>query len=153
MCGTSGSSALSVTASHEDTGQNLFWREKISFHTPKPKSPGQGHHGKTEEEPPMSCLFNRKGVFQLGTPLFSQRGCLGTRLHGHDIRTMATSGTAPFRRKATPHTGEPNFLYHDGSLITCAALQGQVLSQSLLHTNTQYRISFGEKRYRSKHPN
>ncbi len=66
MCSTSGSSALSVTASHEDTGQNLFWREKISFHTPKPKSPGQGHHGKTEEEPPMSCLFNRKGVFQLG---------------------------------------------------------------------------------------
>ena len=66
MCSTSGSSALSVTASHEYTGQNLFWREKISFHTPKPKSPGQGHHGKTEEEPPMSCLFNRKGVFQLG---------------------------------------------------------------------------------------
>ena len=87
------------------------------------------------------------------TPLFSQRGCLGTRLHGHHIRTMATSGTAPFRRKATPHTGEPNFLYHDGYLITCAALQGQVLSQSLLHTNTQYRISFGEKRYHSKHPN
>ena len=79
------------------------------------------------------------------TPLFSQRGCLGTRLHGHHIIAMATSGTAPFRRKATPHTGEPNFLYHDGSLITCVALQGQVLSQSLPHTNTQDRISFGEK--------
>ena len=87
------------------------------------------------------------------TPLFSQRGCLGTRLHGHDIRTMATSGTAPFRRKATPHTGEPNFLYHDGSRITCGALQGQVLSQSLPHTNSQDRISFGEKRCHSKHPN
>ena len=88
------------------------------------------------------------------TLLFSHREVvLGTRLHGHDIRTMATSGTAPFRRKATPHPGEPNFLYHDGSLITCAALQGQVLCQSLLHTNTQYRISFGEKRYHSKHPN
>ena len=86
------------------------------------------------------------------TPLFSQRACSGTRLHGHHISSMATSGTAPFRRKATAHTGEPNFLYHDGSLITCVALQGQVLSQSLLHTNTQDRISFGEKRYHSKHP-
>jgi len=86
------------------------------------------------------------------TPLFSQRGGLVTRLHGHDISAMATSGTAPFRRKATAHPGEPNFLYHDGSLITCAALQGQVLSQSLPHTNTHYRISFGEKRYHSKHP-
>jgi hypothetical protein len=65
---------------------------------------------------------------------------------------MATTGTAPFRRKAPPHTGEPNFLYHDGSLITCAALQGQVLSQSLPHTNTQDRISFGEKRCHSKPP-
>ena len=87
------------------------------------------------------------------TPLFSQRGCFGTRLHGHHIIAMATSGTAPFRRKATPHTGEPNFLYHDGSLITCVALQGQVLSQSLPHTNTQDRISFGEKRYHSTPPN
>ena len=87
------------------------------------------------------------------TPLFSQRGGLVTRLHGHTLSAMATSGTAPFRRKATPHTGEPNFLYHDGSLITCAALQGQVLSQSLPHTNTQDRISFGEKRCHSKHPN
>ena len=87
------------------------------------------------------------------TPLFSQRECSGTRLHGHHISAMATSGTAPFRRKATPHTGEPNFLYHDGSLITCGARQCQVLSQSLLHTKTQYRISFGEKRCHSKHPN
>jgi len=53
------------------------------------------------------------------TPLFSQRGCLGTRLHGDHISAMATSGTAPFRRRATPHTGKSNFLYHDGSLITC----------------------------------
>ena len=87
------------------------------------------------------------------TPLFSQRGCLFTRLHGHHISAMATSDTAPFGRKATPHTGEPNFLYHDGSLITCVALQGQVLSPSLPHTNTQDRISFGEKRCHSKHPN
>ena len=87
------------------------------------------------------------------TPLFSQRGCLVTRLHGHHISAMATSGTAPFGRKATPHTGEPNFLYHDESLITCAALQGQVLSQSLPHTNTLDRITFGEKRCHSKHPN
>ena len=87
------------------------------------------------------------------TPLFSQRGCVVTRLHGHHISAMATSGTAPFRRKATPHTGEPNFLSHDGSLRTCAALQGQVLSQSLPDTNTQERISFGENRYHSKHPN
>ena len=86
------------------------------------------------------------------TPLFSQGGCLGTRLHGHHISAMATSGTAPFGRKATPHTGEPNFFYHDGSPITCVALQGQVLSQSLPHTNTQDRISFGEKRCHSKHP-
>ena len=87
------------------------------------------------------------------TPLFSQRGGLVTRLHGHTLSAMATSGTAPFRKKATPHTGEPNFLSHDGSLITCVALQGQVLSQSLPHTNTQDRISFGEKRCHSKHPN
>ena len=87
------------------------------------------------------------------TPLFSQRRCLGTRLHGHHISAMATSGTAPFRRKVTPHTGELNFLYHDGSLITCVALQGLVLSQSLPHTDTQDRISFGEKRCHSKHPN
>ena len=87
------------------------------------------------------------------TPLFSQGGCLGTRLHGHHISAMATSGTAPFRKKATPHTGEPNFLYHDGSLITCVARQGHVLSQSLPHTNTQDRVSFGEKRCHSKHPN
>ena len=87
------------------------------------------------------------------TPLFSQRGCSGTRLHGHNISAMATSGSAPFRRKATPHHGEPNFLYHDGSLITCVALQGRVLSQSMPHTNTQDRISFGEKRCHSKHPN
>ena len=87
------------------------------------------------------------------TPLFSQRGCLGTRLHGHHISAMATAGTAPCRRKATPHTGEPSFLYHDGSLITCGAFQGQVLSQALPHTNTQDRISFGEKRCHSKHPN
>ena len=73
--------------------------------------------------------------------------------YGHNISAMATSGAAPCRRKATPHTGEHNFLYHDGSLITCVALQGQVLSQSLLHTNTQDRISFGEKRCHSKHPN
>ena len=79
------------------------------------------------------------------TPLFSQRACSGTRLHGHHISAVATTRTAPFRRKATPHTGEPNFLYHDGSLITCVARQGHVLSQSLLHTNTQDRISFGEK--------
>ena len=87
------------------------------------------------------------------TPLFSQRGCLGTRLHGHHISAMATAGTAPCRRKATPHPGEPNFLYHDGSLITCGARQGQVLPQSLPHTNTQDRISFGQKRCHSKHPN
>ena len=87
------------------------------------------------------------------TPLFSQRGGLVTRLHGHTLSAMATSGTAPFRRKATPHTGEPNFLYHDGSLITCGARQGQVLSESLPHTHTQDRISFGEKRCHSKHPN
>ena len=87
------------------------------------------------------------------TPLFSQRGGLVTRLHGHDISAMATSGTAPFRRKATAHPGEPNFLYHDGSLITCVARQGPVLSQSLPHTNTQDRISFGEKRCHSEHPN
>jgi len=76
------------------------------------------------------------------TSLFSQRGCLGTRLHGHHISAMATSGTAPFRRKGTPHPEETNFLYHDVSLITCVALQGQVLSQSLPHTDTQDRISF-----------
>jgi len=35
MCGTSVSSAFSVTASHEYTVQNLFWREKMSFQTPK----------------------------------------------------------------------------------------------------------------------
>ena len=87
------------------------------------------------------------------TPLFSQRDCSGTRLHGHHISAMATSGTAPFRRKASQHPGEHNFLYHDGSLITCVALQGQVLSQSLPHTNTQDRISFGEKRCHSKPPN
>ena len=87
------------------------------------------------------------------TPLFSRRGCLITRLHGHHISAMATCGTAPFRRKEFPHTGEPKFPYHDGSLITCGALQGQVLSQSLPHTNTQDRISFGEKRCHSKHPN
>ena len=87
------------------------------------------------------------------TPLFSQRDCSGTRLHGHNISAMATSGSAPFRRKATPHHGEPNFLYHDGSLITCVALQGRVLSQSMPHTNTQDRISFGEKRCHSKPPN
>ena len=87
------------------------------------------------------------------TPLFSQGGCLGTRLHGHNSISMATSGTAPFRPKATPHTGEPNFFYHDGSPITCVALQGQVLSQSLPHTNTQDRMSFGEKRCQSTPPN
>ena len=74
--------------------------------------------------------------------LFSQRSCLGTRIHGHNISAMATSGPSYFRKKSTPHTGEPNSLYHDGSLITCVALQGQVLSQSLPHTKTQYRISF-----------
>ena len=41
--------------------------------------------------------------------------------------------------------------YNDGSLITCVALQCEVLSQSLPHRNTQYRISFGEKRCHSKH--
>ena len=87
------------------------------------------------------------------TPLFSQRGGLVTRLHGHHISAMATSGNAPFRKKAPPHTGEPNCLYHDGTLITCVAFQGQVLSQALPHTNTQDRISFGEKRCHSKHPN
>ena len=87
------------------------------------------------------------------TPLFSQRGGLVTRLHGHTLSAMATSGTAPFRRKATPHTGEPNFLYHEGSLIACVALQAQVLSQSLPHMNTQDRISFGVKRCRSKQQN
>ena len=87
------------------------------------------------------------------TPLFSQRPCSSTKLHGHHISAKATTGTAPFRRKATPHTGEPNFLYHDGSLITSVALQGQVLSQTLFHRNTQYRVSFGEKRCHSKHPN
>ena len=71
------------------------------------------------------------------TPLFSQRECSGTRLHGHHISAKATFGTAPFRKKATPHTGEHNFLYHDGSLITCVALQSQVLSQSPPHTDTQ----------------
>ena len=76
---------------------------------------------------------------------FSQRGCLVTRLHGHHISAMAASGTAPFWRNATPHPGEPNFLYHDGSRITCVALQTQVLSQSLPHRYTQYRIAFGEK--------
>ena len=35
MWSTSGSSAFSVTASHEYTGQNLFWREKMSLQTPK----------------------------------------------------------------------------------------------------------------------
>ena len=79
------------------------------------------------------------------TYLFSQRGCLVTRLHGHHISAMATAGTAPCRRKATPHPGEPNFLYHDGSRIACVALQTQVLSQSLPHRYTQYRIAFGEK--------
>ena len=73
--------------------------------------------------------------------------------YGHNISAMATSGTAPFRRKATPHPGEPNFLYHDGSLITCVAPQGQGLSRTLPHTNTQDRISFREKRCHSKHPN
>ena len=73
--------------------------------------------------------------------------------YGHNISVIATSGTAPFRRKATPHHGEPNFLYHDGSMITCVALQGRVLSQSMPHTNTQDRISFGEKRCHSKPPN
>ena len=87
------------------------------------------------------------------TPLFSQRGGLVTRLHGHHISAKATSGAAPFRKKATPHTGEPYCLYHGGSLITCAALQGQVLSQSLPHTNTQDRVSFGEKRCHSTPPN
>ena len=87
------------------------------------------------------------------THLFSHRVCWITWLHGHHTSAMARSGTAPFRRKATLHNGEPNLLYHDGSLITCAALQGQVLSQSLPHTNTQDRISFGEKRCHSKHPN
>ena len=106
-----------------------------------PSFNSQGLRGRLSHIWPITLLFSHREVV------------LGTRLHGHDIRTMATSGTAPFRRKAPPHPGEPNFLYHDGSLITCAALQGQVLSQSLLHTNTQYRISFGEKRYRSKHPN
>ena len=86
------------------------------------------------------------------TPHFSQRGCLVSRLHGHHISAVATTRTAPFRRKATPHHGEPNFLYHDGSMITCVARQGHVLSQSLLHTNTQDRISFGEKICHSKHP-
>ena len=66
---------------------------------------------------------------------------------------MGTSGTAPFRRKSYPPTGEPNFLYHEGSLIACVALQAQVLSQSLPHMNTQDRISFGVKRCRSKQPN
>jgi len=76
---------------------------------------------------------------------FSKRGCLGTRLHGHHISAMATAGTAPFRKKATPHTGEHNFLYHDGCMITCVALQGQVLFQSLPHTNTLYRIALERK--------
>jgi len=66
MWSTSGSSAFSVTASHEYTGQSLFWREKMSFHTPKQKSPGQRHQGTTEEEQCMSCHFNRKGLFRLG---------------------------------------------------------------------------------------
>jgi len=87
------------------------------------------------------------------THLFSHWVFWITWLHAHHTSAMALSGTAPFRRKATPHPGEHNSLYHDGSLITCVALHGQVLSQSLPHTNTQYRISFGEKRYHSKHPN
>jgi len=66
------------------------------------------------------------------TPLFSQRPCSSTKLHGHHISAKATTGTAPFRRKATPHTGEPNILYHDGSLITSVALQGQVLLRHCL---------------------
>ena len=41
MGSTSGSSAFSVTAAHEYTGQNLFWRENMSFQTPKQNSPGQ----------------------------------------------------------------------------------------------------------------
>jgi len=41
----------------------------------------------------------------------------GHRLHGDNISAMATAGSAPFRMKATPHTGEPNFLYHVGYLI------------------------------------
>ena len=86
------------------------------------------------------------------TPLLSQRGCMGTRFHGHNISAMATSGTALFRRKATPHTGGHHFHYHDGSIVICVALQGQVLSQSQPHTNTQYRISIGEKRCHYKHP-
>jgi len=87
------------------------------------------------------------------TPLFAQRVCLDTRLHGHNISDMATSGTATLGRKATPHTLEPNFLCLDGYLITCVAPQGQVLSQPLPHTNKQNTICFGEKRCHSKHPN
>jgi len=79
------------------------------------------------------------------TPHFSQRGSLVTRLHGHNIIAMATAGTTPFRKKLTPHTGEHNFLYHDGFLITCVALQCQVLSQSLPHTNTQDRVPLERK--------
>ncbi len=79
------------------------------------------------------------------THLFSHRVCWITWLHGHHTSAMARSGTAPFRRKATPHTGEPNFRYHDESRITCVALQGRALSQSLPHSYTQYRIAFGEK--------
>ena len=66
MCSTSGSSAFSVTASHEYTGQNFFWSEKMSFQTAKQKSPGQWHQGTTEEEQPMSWHFNRKGLFRSG---------------------------------------------------------------------------------------
>ena len=51
------------------------------------------------------------------THLFSHRVCWITWLHGHHTSAMARSGTAPFRRKATLHNGEPNFLSHDGSLI------------------------------------
>jgi len=87
------------------------------------------------------------------TPPFSQRVCFVTRLHGHSITAMATYRTAPFRRKASPHIGEPNCFYHDVAMINYVALQGQVLSQSLPHMNTQYRISFGDKRCHSKHRN
>ena len=63
MCSTSGSSAFSVTASQEYTVQNLFWREKMSFQTPKQNSPGQWNQGTIEEEHPMSYPFNRKVLF------------------------------------------------------------------------------------------
>ena len=66
MCSISGSSAFSGTASHDYTVESTCWRERLSFQTPKQKSTGEWNQGTTEEEHPMSCHFNRKGLFRLG---------------------------------------------------------------------------------------